>query len=395
MKTRQLLLIAAFMLIAVTPVQAERLITSISSSRVLITSSFAGTELVLFGAIERDGTSISRSGTYDVVVIVKGPNASAVVREKQRIGLIWANANQRKYADLPGYLSFSSSRPIADVTSQPLRERFQLSVNDLVASRGGPALAVLEPERFHSALIRLKSAGGLFQTHERGVVFLAPNLFRAAIALPATAPLGNYEASVTVFADGAPCRQCGDRSLFLLRSGHSHAGTQLWLVGQFCFSQRLIMDENRIPPMALALSLLGAVPLMACSFSLTTGIVLPFIGDAPHALVTYCAVILSFLGGVRWGFALRISDPVLRNRALLFSVAPAIMAWLLVLPPTLMGFIAMPIIFLLVGVYDDGLPTIGAPLWYRKLRRIMTVIVVLTLITAVFGLTRILQIGPA
>jgi uncharacterized protein (TIGR02186 family) len=196
--------VLAFLVLIPETAFAERLITSISSSRVLISSSFSGTELVLFGSIERDGASVSRSGSYDVVVMIKGPASLTTVREKQRIGPIWINAAQRKYSDLPGYLAIHSSRPMSDVTSDPLRERFQLGLNDLVAARGGPALAVLEPQRFHSALIRLRTADGLFQASDKGVVFLAPNLFRTTITLPATAPLGNYEATVMVFSDGAP-----------------------------------------------------------------------------------------------------------------------------------------------------------------------------------------------
>jgi Protein of unknown function (DUF3429) len=148
------------------------------------------------------------------------------------------------------------------------------------------------------------------------------------------------------------------------------------------------MDENRIPPIALVLSLSGALPLFLCAFALSSGVAVPLINDPALALVTYCAIILSFLGGVRWGYALRIIDPVLQRQAFLISVVPAIVAWVLVLPPTLMGFIAMPMLFLLMGILDDRLPNIGAPIWYRKLRRLMTGIVVLTLIAAVFGLTR-------
>jgi uncharacterized protein (TIGR02186 family) len=183
---------------------AERLITSISSSRVLISSSFSGAELVLFGSIERDGATISRSGSFDVVLVVKGPATAFTVREKMRVGPIWVNAAQRKYADLPSYIALNSSRPISEVTTEQLRERFQLALSDIVAAKGGPALAALEPQKFHSALIRLKMAENLYQSNDKGVVFLAPNLFRTTITLPATAPLGNYEAFVTVFADGAP-----------------------------------------------------------------------------------------------------------------------------------------------------------------------------------------------
>ncbi|MGL5115922.1 MAG: TIGR02186 family protein [Beijerinckiaceae bacterium] len=195
----------AVILPGTTPASAERLITSISSSRVLISSSYAGTELVLFGAIERDGASVSRAGPYDLVVTVRGPASPMAVREKSRFGFIWVNADQQKYINVPGYLALLSSRPLTEVSSPELRQRFQLGLVESVEARGGNL--TIPPERrnaFHAALIRLKKADGLFQEEERGVVFLAPNLFRVIIDVPATAPLGNYEATVTLFADGAP-----------------------------------------------------------------------------------------------------------------------------------------------------------------------------------------------
>jgi uncharacterized protein (TIGR02186 family) len=197
--------LVCLLLINAAPAQAERLITSVSSSRVLISSSYSGAELVLFGAIERDASSISRSGTYDIVVTVKGPAGPLVIREKSRQAGIWANSDQMKYTDLPGYLAILSSRAISEVTSPQLRERFQIGLMENVRPRGNnPAFAPVRQTVFHEALVRLKQEARLYQQLERGVVFLAPNLFRAAITLPATAPLGNYEAVATLYADGAP-----------------------------------------------------------------------------------------------------------------------------------------------------------------------------------------------
>lgn len=197
-------LIALALVIATgAPLRAERLITSISSSRVLITSSYTGAELVLFGAIERDGVSVSRSGSYDIVVTVKGPAGFFTVREKQRFGPLWVNGDQAKYADMPGYLAIHSSKPLADVTSGPLRERFQLGIDLFVAARGAVGLPPDRTQAFHAALVRLKTEQRLFQANDKGVVFLTTNLFRAAISVPATAPLGNYEAIAQLFADGA------------------------------------------------------------------------------------------------------------------------------------------------------------------------------------------------
>jgi uncharacterized protein (TIGR02186 family) len=54
---------------------------------------------------------------------------------------------------------------------------------------------------FREALYRIKAQEGLYLEDERGVTFLTPDIFRASIPLPATAPPGNYDVEVTLFAD--------------------------------------------------------------------------------------------------------------------------------------------------------------------------------------------------
>lgn len=196
-----LLLLASLLWLAI-PARAERLITSVSASRVLITSSYTGAELVLFGSIERDG-AVSRGGTYEIVVTVRGPQMLTTIREKQRFGPFWINGDQAKFAEMPGYYALNSSKPLKDVTSEQLRERFQIGLDHMVAARGGIGYSSERTAVFRSALIRLRMEQRLFQANDKGVVFLAPNLFRSQISLPATAPLGNYEAVAQLFADGA------------------------------------------------------------------------------------------------------------------------------------------------------------------------------------------------
>jgi hypothetical protein len=57
-------------LAAVSPAQAERLVTSLSTHRVLISSNFTGTSLVLFASIEDSG---EKPRKYDVSITVRGP----------------------------------------------------------------------------------------------------------------------------------------------------------------------------------------------------------------------------------------------------------------------------------------------------------------------------------
>jgi Protein of unknown function (DUF3429) len=147
------------------------------------------------------------------------------------------------------------------------------------------------------------------------------------------------------------------------------------------------MNNDRIPRMALLLGLGGLVPFVACASCLIFDVQLPLLGDPARALLAYGAVILSFLGGVRWGHALRMTDTGLQGQAFILSVGPSIAAWLLLLPPTLMGLIVLPILFVLLAVADEQLTKVGVPVWYAKLRRILTSVTVLSLMLGISGLT--------
>lgn len=185
----------------IAPASAETLITSLSNHRVLINSNYTGTSIAIFGAIERDAQTVARATGYDVVVTVRGPRQNITVREKQRMGPIWINREQQKFPSAPAYLSVLTSRPIDEITSPQLRQRQKIGLGAIINSpdftneRGG------EDREFRDALYRVKSRDGLYLEDERGVTFLTPDIFRASIPLPATAPPGTYDVQVTLFAD--------------------------------------------------------------------------------------------------------------------------------------------------------------------------------------------------
>jgi uncharacterized protein (TIGR02186 family) len=180
---------------------AETLITSLSNHRVLINSNYTGTQIAVFGAIERDAQTIARATGYDIVVTVRGPRQFLTVREKERLGPVWINQDQQKFPSAPSYLNVLSSQPIEEVTSDQLRQRQKIGLSAVINSGDFTLARAGADQPFRDALYRLKSEEGLYLADERGVTFLTPEIFRAAIALPATAPPGNYDVDVTLFAD--------------------------------------------------------------------------------------------------------------------------------------------------------------------------------------------------
>src|SRR5712671_2362724 len=65
------------------PAVAERLVSSLSSHIVQITSNVTGVELTLFGTVENDQATVPHNGAYDIVVTVTGPRQSVVARRKE------------------------------------------------------------------------------------------------------------------------------------------------------------------------------------------------------------------------------------------------------------------------------------------------------------------------
>ena len=188
-------------LAATVPAHAERLVVSLSAHRVLINSSFTGAEPVLFGVIERDAASAARRSGYDVVVTVTGPRQEVVTRQKQRVLGVWVNARSRTFSDAPAYLAVLSNRSLTAIARADTLQRLQIgAARTPIASDAADDPTT---DAFRAAFLRLNREHGLYREEANAITFLTPELFRAAIELPANAPIGNYEVDVKLFADGA------------------------------------------------------------------------------------------------------------------------------------------------------------------------------------------------
>lgn len=212
-------LAGALGLLAAGGARAETLVTSLSTHQVQISSNYTGSSVVVFGAVQRDDQTIARASGYDAAVIVRGPRQSVLtVREKERLGPIWINRSQTKFVDIPSYYALLSSRPLDELTSEIMRGRLRLGPDLVFEPETGEAPSPAENARFREALVRLRARDGLYIQVDRGLTFINPTIFRAAIPLPAEAPTGNYEVEVVLFADGVPIAR--DRTNFeLVKTG--------------------------------------------------------------------------------------------------------------------------------------------------------------------------------
>lgn len=198
-------LVAALGAFVASPAAAERLVSSLSNHRVMVTSNFTGEELVLFGGIEQDASSRPRRSGYDIVVTVTGPRQTMVTFRKSRALGIWYNADSRVFENAPAYLAVLSNRPLDAITNTETLRRLQLGL-EFVPLPQRASLNIADSandDPFRLAFIKLKTDHGLYREVSNAVTFLTPALFRASIPLPAEVPVGTYEVDVRLFADGA------------------------------------------------------------------------------------------------------------------------------------------------------------------------------------------------
>ncbi len=204
MSARRIIALAILLALA-SPARAERLITTLSTSRVLISSNFTGADVVLFGSVERDAQTVARRGVYDIVVTVTGPRETVVTYRKERVFGVWVNADSRTFVKAPSYLTVLANRTINDIADVNTLRRTQtgLARTLLPQEISGDIADSTRDDPFRQAFLRLKIERGLYREIQNGVTFLTPALYRAAIPIPDNAPTGLYEVDVKLFADGA------------------------------------------------------------------------------------------------------------------------------------------------------------------------------------------------
>jgi hypothetical protein len=90
-------------------------------------------------------------------------------------------------------------------------------------------------------------------------------------------------------------------------------------------------------------------------------------------LLLYAAIILSFIGAVHWGLALRTAEGESALwRRLGVSVVPALVAWFALMAPPFTALGVLALMFGVMYVVDRLLLSNIAPDWYRRLRALLS-----------------------
>lgn len=194
------LLGALLALVMLTGAREPILVPEVSQHEIQLRQGFTGTELLLFGAILRpDGTRAARD--HDIVIVLKGPTQSIVLREKSKVAGIWINTGSAEFRSAPSYYAIASSRPIAEIVDDKTAAIYELGLPWLQLSPIG-AIDPEEQARYSNGLVDLNLRGGLYSEAPAGVTVKEQVLYQARLFLPSSVPTGTYTAETFAITKG-------------------------------------------------------------------------------------------------------------------------------------------------------------------------------------------------
>ncbi|MGK6318948.1 TIGR02186 family protein [Sphingomonas sp. DT-204] len=179
------------------------LVPDVSQRNIEIAYSFTGAELLLFGAIlyPRGQQPGADTPPADIVVVVKGPSQSILVREKEKVAGIWVNADRMRYRSAPSFYAIASARPIDRIVDARTRAIYELGLDSLQLSPASGAVPA-EQARFDAGLVDLKRRSGLYYEDPKAVEITDGVLYRARVTIPARVPVGRFTAETFLIQDG-------------------------------------------------------------------------------------------------------------------------------------------------------------------------------------------------
>jgi uncharacterized protein (TIGR02186 family) len=210
------------------PGAREAVQADVSARNVAVTSSFHGTEIVIFGAVDNSQQPSAESGYYDVMIVVEGVPGRVIARRKNNVAGLWLNTSSVTFDAVPSYYAIASTRPIEEIASDEFRTTHGIGFQHLrltPAFGQTQALSTEDLKEFREAVIRLKQKDGLYVQDQYSVAFIGRSLFRATIELPANVTVGPFVTRVLLFRDEQLLSQYSVR-LNLEREGlerHLHA----------------------------------------------------------------------------------------------------------------------------------------------------------------------------
>jgi len=210
-------LLLSFLLLVGLPAQAAEIIGGLSQNRVQLTMNFAGSEILIFGAIRRDAPRYEAEPPFDIIITIEGPSQPVVVWRKDRRMGIWVNVDSVQLSSVPSFYAVATTGPLDQILDPAEDARHRISPRYAIRAEQATG-DVLDHEAFSQALVRLRNEAEQFQRLERWIYLDRETLFRVAVRLPANLTEGAYTVRMYLVRSGGVVHQYRN-AIFVRKEG--------------------------------------------------------------------------------------------------------------------------------------------------------------------------------
>jgi uncharacterized protein (TIGR02186 family) len=193
-------LIGAFVALVPTVIgaQSAQVSAALIDDAVLVTSSFTGAKVTVFGSVRGGGT-----GNTDIVVTVRGPDRPAWIGKRKRTAGLWIGEDRLYFDAAPTFFGVASARPLEQIAPKDTLSLYGLIARGQLDIAARSAKSPIRRE-LEAAFVNQRQREKLYVEEASGVRLLKGDLFRADVQMPDRTPPGLYTAKVMVFRNGRP-----------------------------------------------------------------------------------------------------------------------------------------------------------------------------------------------
>lgn len=182
------LLVAPFAALA----EEETVVAGLSQNEVSITANFNGSEILIFGAVQRFAP-LPDTGPLEVIVTIEGPDRPLTVRRMDRRYGIWMNTESVVVDAAPTFYAVATTNPFEEVISDTEDLRHRISIPRAIRAVDA---GTEHPQDFTEAVVRIRTGEELYQLLEGAVTLRNETLFNTTFRMPANLTEGDYVARI-------------------------------------------------------------------------------------------------------------------------------------------------------------------------------------------------------
>ena len=174
-----------------TAAEARLLVVDLSENLIKLNTDFAGKDIFLFGA---------RNDPGELVIVVRGPKQSYIVRKKEKIFGMWVKSKQVVFNNIDQFYMAASNLPPHLLTDQALLEDLEIGAYNINFENYNNYNAD-EIVTFREALLESQQRQELYHVKMDNIYFIDDMLFKYKIHFSKNIAPGIYTADIYLFKD--------------------------------------------------------------------------------------------------------------------------------------------------------------------------------------------------